>query len=62
MHCSIAGQKILEKTDNRISLVALDTECIENNIMKKLGVYKDGQTVGYSFLPPKKIKPTSKST
>ena len=29
--------------------------------MKELGVYKDGHTVGYSFLPPKKFKPTSQS-
>ena len=27
-----------------------------------LRVYKDGQTVGYSFLPPKKFKPTSQSS
>ena len=27
--------------------------------MKELGVYKDGQTEGYSFPPPKKFKPTS---
>ena len=39
-------------------LVVLDIECFENNIVKELGVYKDGQTVGYSFLPPKKFKPT----
>ena len=42
-----------------MSLVVLDIECIENNLVKQLGVYKDGQTVGYSFLPPKKIKPAS---
>ena len=40
----------------------MDIECIENKIVKKLGVYKDGQTVGYSFLPPKKLKPTSQSS
>ena len=34
---------------------------IESNIVKELGVYKDGQTEGYSFLPPKKFKPTSQS-
>ena len=56
MHCSIVNnfnQKTTEKPINRMSLVVLDIECIENNIMKELGVYKDGQTVGYSFLPPK---------
>ena len=34
-------------------LVVLDNECIGNIIVKEIGVYKDGQTVGYSFLPPK---------
>ena len=27
-----------------------------------ISFYKDGKTVGDSFLPPKKFKPTSKST
>ena len=36
-----------------MSLVVLDIECIESKIVKELGVYKDGQTEGYSFLPPK---------
>ena len=44
-----------------MSLVVLDIECIESNIVKELGVYKDGQTEGYSFLPPKKFKSTSQS-
>ena len=44
-----------------MSLVVLDIECIESKIVKELGVYKDGQTEGYSFLPPKKFKPTSQS-
>ena len=39
-----------------MSLVVLDIECIENKIVKELGVYKNGQTVGYSFLPPKNSK------
>ena len=39
-----------------MSLVVLDFECIANNIVKELGVYKDDQTVGYSFLPPKKFQ------
>ena len=45
-----------------MSLNVLDIECIENNIVKELGVYKDGRTVGYFFLPPKKFKPTSHSS
>ena len=44
-----------------MSLVVLDIECIENNIVKELRVFKNGQTVGYSFLPPKKFKATSQS-
>ena len=64
MHCLIVNhfkQKTPEKTVNRMNLVVFDIECIENNIVKELGVYKDGQTEGYSFLPPKKFKPTSQS-
>ena len=45
-----------------MSLVVLDIECIANKIVKELRVYKNGQTVGYSFLPPKKFKTTSQST
>ena len=45
-----------------MSLVVLDIESIENNIVKEFGVYKDGQTVGYSFLPSKKFKPIFQSS
>ena len=64
IHCLIVNhfkQKTSEKSVNRMSLVVLDIECIESNIVKELGVYKDGQTERYSFLPPKKFKPTSQS-
>ena len=44
-----------------MSLVVLDIECIENKMVKELGVYQNGQTVGYSFLPSKKFKATSQS-
>ena len=44
-----------------MSLVVLDFECFENKMMNELGVYKNGQTVGYSFLPPRKFKATSQS-
>ena len=44
-----------------MSLVVLDIEFIENKIVKELKVHKNGQTVGYSFLPPKKFKATSQS-
>ena len=49
MHCSIVyhfNQKTPEKTVNRKSVVVFDIDCVENNIVKELGVYKDGQTVG----------------
>ena len=45
-----------------MSLVVLDIESIENNIRKEFGVYKDGQTVGYSFLPNKKFIPIFQSS
>ena len=44
-----------------MSLVVLDIGCIENKIVKELGVYKIGQTVGYFFLPSEKFKATSQS-
>ena len=44
-----------------MSLVILDIGCIENKTVNDLGVYQNGQTVGYSFLPPKKFKATSQS-
>ena len=56
------NHKTPEKTVNRMSLDVLDIEYIENIILKELGVYKDGQSVGYSFLPPKKLKPTPQSS
>ena len=65
MHCLVVNhfnQKAPEKTVKRMSLVVLDFECIENNIVKEMRVYTDGQTIVYSFLPPKTIKPTSQSS
>ena len=64
MHCSIVyqfNQKTPEKTVNRKSLVVFNFDLVENNIIKELGVYKDGQTVGYSFLLPEKFKATSQT-
>ena len=54
-------KKTPEKTFNRMSLVVLDIESIENKIVKEFRIYKDGQTVGYSVFPPKKFKTTSQS-
>ena len=56
MHCSIVNHinpETPEQPVNRTSLVVLDIECIENNTVKELGGYKDGQTLGYSFVPHK---------
>ena len=44
-----------------MSIIFVDSECIENKIVKELGVYKNGQPVGCSFIPPKKLKVTSQS-
>ena len=49
------------KTINVMILVVLDIEFNENKIVEDLGVYKNGQNVGYFFLPPKKFKATSQS-
>ena len=39
-----------------MSLVVLDIECIENKIVKELGVYENGQTVDIPFFLPKNSK------
>ena len=38
-------------------LVVLDIECLEEKIVKVLGIFKDGIVLGYGFLPPKDYKP-----
>ena len=38
-----------------MSLIVLDIELAEKNVVKELGVYIDGQVFGYSFKPPKII-------
>ena len=59
---NLFNKKTPEKTVNKMSLVVLDIECVENKIVKMWGVYKDVQTVGYSFFPPKKFTGTSRSS
>ena len=44
-----------------MGLVVLDIECFENKTVKELGVYKNRQTMGYSFLSPKKLIATTES-
>ena len=41
-----------------MSLLVLDIELAEKNVVKELGVYIDGQVFGYSFKPPKNYQPT----
>ena len=43
-------------------MVVSDIKCIESNKVQNLGVFKDGQAVGCSFLPTKKLKATSQFT
>ena len=45
----------------KMSLVVFDIECIENNIVKELGIYENGTILSFSFLPPKNFKPTQQS-
>ena len=39
-------------------LVVFYVECLEQKIVKELGVFKDGIVLGYSIIPPKDYKPT----
>ena len=41
-----------------MSLIVLDIELAERNVVEELGVYIDGQVFGYSFEPPKNYQPT----
>ena len=41
-----------------MSLIMLDIELAVKNVGKELGVYIDGQVVGYSVTPPKHYQPT----
>ena len=44
-----------------MTLIVIDVEMIENNIVKELGLYVDGIVRGYSFQPPKGFQPTHQS-
>ena len=41
-----------------MSLIVLDIELAETNVVKEMGVYIDRQVFGYSFKPPKTYQPT----
>ena len=45
-----------------MSLIVLDIELIEKNIIKELGLFIDGFLQGFSFCPPKTFKPNEKTS
>lgn len=44
-----------------MTIIVLDIECIDENIIKELGIFKDEQVLGFSFLPPKDFTPTTQT-
>ena len=47
---------------NSISLIVLDTELTDKNIIKELGLYIDGSLQEFSLCPPKTFKPNKHTT
>ena len=45
-----------------MSLIVLDIEQTEKNIIKELGLFIDGSIQGFSFCPPKTFKPNKQTT
>ena len=45
-----------------MSLIVLDIELTEKNVIKKLGLFIDGSVQGFSFCPPKAFKPNKQTT
>ena len=45
-----------------MSLIVLDIELTEKNIIKELGLFVDGSPQGFSFCPPKTFKPNKQTT
>ena len=45
-----------------MSLIVLDIELTEKNIIKELGFYIDGSLQGFSFCPRKTFKPNEQTT
>ena len=44
-----------------MTAIVVDVECFNNDIIKEMGVYKDGVVTGYSFLPPANVDHQNKS-
>ena len=45
-----------------MSCIVLVIELTEKNIVKELGLYIDGSVQGFSFCPPKSLKPNKQTT
>ena len=45
-----------------MSLIVLDIELTENNVIKELDTFVDGSVQGFSFCPPKTFKPNKQTT
>ena len=45
-----------------MSLIVLDIELTEKNIIKELGIFIDGSLQGFSFCPPKTFEPKKQAT
>ena len=45
-----------------MSLIVLDIELTEKNIIKELGLFIDGSVQGFSFSPPKTFTPNKQTT
>ena len=45
-----------------MSLIVLDIELIEKNIIKELGLFIHGSPQAFSFRPPKTFKPIKQAT
>ena len=44
-----------------MSLIVIDIELTEKNIIKELGLFIDGSVKGFSFCPPKTFKPNKQT-
>ena len=45
-----------------MSLIVLDIELTEKNVIKELGLFIDGSVQGFSFCPPKTFKPNKQTS
>ena len=45
-----------------MSLIVLDIELTEKNIIKELGLFIDGSLQGFSYCPPKTFKPNKQTS